>query len=519
MKGDTTALSYSITLPPGRYAMLLRKSREDEDAERQGRFETLKYHEAQLHRLEAQLGIHIAEEDIYRELQSGEILSNCHEVMRCVRNVAQKVYAGVLVVTGPRLTRGDAADRGTILSAFTYSRTLIITPGKIYDPANEGDMLTLEIELLVGHRELGNITAQFATGKINKTEDGQYLAARAPFGWRKVTRDRMKTLEPNEDNPTLVQWYTDLAAGRTTADAIAKDRNERGLLTPRGAYWTASAVARIIRSPVNKGYVFWGQKKVVTEYTENLQKRKKLVRTPPEEWHMKPGLHNGCVSEEVWQAAVDHVGLCAPRARKSYELKDPLAGLIKCRECGHGMHRRYDPSNSVKERYVHARMNRHECWCMGAAVPDVMALLARSLEQITEDLTVSDDDSEERRSSAMGRIALMEKDIADAMAGRERLFSLVEKGFIDDEDFYRRKLALDDRIRETGEQIDRLRDEAGGIIDNEARVVRLREAVAACADYEGRVAEVNAALKSIIERIDYSKDPDTREIHLEVWIK
>ena len=183
------------------------------------------------------------------------------------------------------------------------------------------------------------------------------------------------------------------------------------------------------------------------------------------------------------------------------------------------MHRRYDPSNSVKERYVHARMNRHECWCMGATVPDVMALLARALEQITEDLTVSDDDSEERRSSAMGRIALMEKDIADAMAGRERLFSLVEKGFIDDEDFYRRKLALDDRIRETGEQIDRLRDEADGIIDNEARVVRLREAVAACADYEGRVAEVNAALKSIIERIDYSKDPDTREIHLEVWIK
>ena len=113
-------MSYSITLPPGRYAMLLRKSREDEEAEAEGQYETLRYHEAQLNRLAESFGIRIAEEDIYRELQSGEILAECHNVLRMVEKVSAGYYVGVLVVSGERLTRGDPVDRGTIISSFTY---------------------------------------------------------------------------------------------------------------------------------------------------------------------------------------------------------------------------------------------------------------------------------------------------------------------------------------------------------------------------------------------------------------
>lgn len=62
--------STMLELPPGRYAIHLRKSREDEEAERRGKYESLAYHEQALVELAASYGVTVAPEDIFRELAS-----------------------------------------------------------------------------------------------------------------------------------------------------------------------------------------------------------------------------------------------------------------------------------------------------------------------------------------------------------------------------------------------------------------------------------------------------------------
>jgi len=509
-------LSYSITLPPGRYAMLLRKSREDEEAEAEGQYETLRYHEGQLNRLADSFGIRIAEEDIYRELQSGEILAECHNVLRLVEKVSAGYYVGVLVVSGERLTRGDPVDRGTILSSFTYSRTLIITPQRIYDPTIEQDMFMLEIELLMGRQELGRINYRFANGKVNKSTEGQYLAARAPFGWDKIVVDRRKTIRPNSDAPLVVSWYEELAAGRTTCGRIADDLNARGVPSPTGGLWTALTIAQIIRNPVNKGYVRWGLQKTVTEFTSDFQKVKRRYRADDEDVVLEKGLHEGIVSEELWAAAVANI-THETRKRRSYEQRDPLAGLLVCAGCGRAMHR-VTCGEGIPERYTHPSVNRRECWQTGATVADVMALLSESLQAVCADMAVADDEGEDERKATLKRADLLEADAAEAQAGIERLFRLVEKGFIEDEDFYARKVRLDERIKEDRKQAAMLRGEAEGMLDTEQRMTYLRQAIAEVEDYEGRAREVNEVLKRLLDRIEYRKEKGGQP-HIEVWLR
>ena len=94
--------------PNGRYCMLLRKSREDVEAERHGHFETLEYHEAELCRLADNLGIKVAK--IYRELVSGDRLDERPQTQELVREVMRGQWDGVLARDLQRITRGDLID-------------------------------------------------------------------------------------------------------------------------------------------------------------------------------------------------------------------------------------------------------------------------------------------------------------------------------------------------------------------------------------------------------------------------
>lgn len=497
-------MHYTRELPPGRYGMLLRKSREDAEAEREGRYETLALHEGQLRRLADSYGVTIAEEDVYRELKSGELLSECAEVTRCIRAVAQGRYAGIFAVNLKRLTRGDMIDQGTIIRAFSASHALVITPDRHpYDLSDPSDRSLTEFQLLHGRMELGDITRQFLAGKLNKLAEGQYIAARAPFGWDKVVTGRKKTVAPNSDAPMVAQWYADVAAGRETARSIATGLNARHVPSPNGGAWTPNVVSAILRNPVNKGCVRYGLQRTEIALDEQLRQVKR--RVPTGEAKVVDGLHEGIVPEELWQRAVDAIeGRTSPAVRRQQPLRDPLAGLLKCSGCGRGMHRRLAYASGGGVRYQHPDANRHECWQVGTAVSKVVGLLGEALAGMAEEIEAPVG-SRDDMAAMEGRRAMLEDDAAGAKRGIANLLRLAEKGMVSDEEFAERRAVLDARAREAEEQLRKLTEEMEGSLTREERVYRLREAMAALPDYERDVEAANRMLKAIVRRIDYSK--------------
>ena len=121
----------------GNYAMYLRKSRADREAEARGEMETLARHEKLLFETAKRMQITVSA--VYKEIVSGETISARPVMQKLLAEIEQGIWDGVLVVEVERLARGDTIDQGIVSQAFKLSDTKIITPVKVYDPNNEFD--------------------------------------------------------------------------------------------------------------------------------------------------------------------------------------------------------------------------------------------------------------------------------------------------------------------------------------------------------------------------------------------
>lgn len=135
------------------YCIYLRKSRADKELCSEE--EVLKRHETTLLELAKNRSYNITK--IFREVVSGETLAARPQMQELLSEVENGLWEGVLVMEVERLARGNSVDQGIVSQAFKYSNTLIITPTKTYNPANEFDEEYFEFGLFMSRREYKTI--------------------------------------------------------------------------------------------------------------------------------------------------------------------------------------------------------------------------------------------------------------------------------------------------------------------------------------------------------------------------
>lgn len=91
------------------YAMYLRKSRKDMEAEAHGQGETLIRHEKMLLDLANSMNIKISK--TYKEIVSGETIASRPIVQQLLTDVENGLWEGILVVEVERLARGNTLDQ------------------------------------------------------------------------------------------------------------------------------------------------------------------------------------------------------------------------------------------------------------------------------------------------------------------------------------------------------------------------------------------------------------------------
>ena len=193
------------------YAIYLRKSRKDAEAEVHGEGETLARHKRILLDYAEKHKLQISE--IYEEIVSGESIAARPQMQRLLSNVEQGLYSGVLVIEVERLARGDTIDQGIVAQTFKFSDTMIITPTKTYDPNNEFDEEYFEFGLFMSRREYKTINRRLQRGRASAAKEGKYIASIAPYGYEKVKipNDKGYTLkiipEQAEVIKNIFDWY------------------------------------------------------------------------------------------------------------------------------------------------------------------------------------------------------------------------------------------------------------------------------------------------------------------------
>ena len=162
------------------YAIYLRKSRVDLEAEAAGSGDTLARHRNTLLELAAARQLSVSK--IYEEVVSGDTIAARPQMQQLLSDVEAGRWEGVLVMEVERLARGDTIDQGLVAQAFKFSDTRIITPVKSYDPNNEFDEEYFEFGLFMSRREYKVINRRLQRGRLASVKERKWVSSRAPLG-------------------------------------------------------------------------------------------------------------------------------------------------------------------------------------------------------------------------------------------------------------------------------------------------------------------------------------------------
>ncbi|MCC8023144.1 MAG: recombinase family protein [Clostridiales bacterium] len=427
------------------YCMYLRKSRADLQAEAMGEGETLARHEQLLSELAHRNNLELTQ--IYREVVSGETISDRPAVQALLREVEAGRYQGVLVMEVERLARGDTMDQGRIAQSFKYSATKIITPMKTYDPADPSDEEYFEFGLFMSRREYKTINRRLQNGKLASVRQGKYCGSTAPYGYRRVPvpGDKGFTLTPLDEEAETVRFIFQAFTGtpplsgwqpRLGIAEIVQALNQSGIPSRTGRPWSASTVRGILSNPVYIGKLRWKWRP-----SEKQMEAGRLHTSRPRnpDCMLVDGMHPGIIAPDVWQQAQPVPPSQQKKSAARRRVQNPLAGLIRCGLCGRPMQRRPFgagqpdalvcatsgcPNVSASLSLVEARLlDAIGSWCEGIQI---------SAGRPPENDTPLDNARQYRLSALQRQM--------------ERLYDLVEQEIYTREEFLHRKHRLDEQI-------------------------------------------------------------------------
>ena len=483
------------------YLVYLRKSRSD--GEHESVEEVLARHEKLLQEHAVNiLGEPVPESCIYREVVSGETIQDRPEVRKLLDRIQQEPVRGVLTIEPQRLSRGDLSDCGTIIRAFRYTDTLIITPSKTYDLSDKFDRKFFEMELTRGNDYLEYIKEIMMRGRLASVSEGNFIGSIPPYGYDKVRAGKSYTLAPNDEADTvrlIFRLWTEEKLGTTR---LANKLNELGIRPRKGDYWTCASIRDMLHNPVYIGKIRWNWRKTVKSI-ENGEIRKTRPKSPEDSWIMVEGKHPAIIDEKTFDAAQALFGN-APRNKVGKELTNPLAGMIRC-ECGKAMI--LQPQQRSAPR-LHCRHQTH-CGNKSATYEAVEEAVIAQLSELIEHIEVMIRNGEDPASVNEDIIRKLSKELNDIETQQDKLYDLLEQGVYTNAVFLRRNQALAERREKCRSALDQAKA-AGSPVPLEKRRLMLMEAIGTLRDNTVSPKEKNELLRLVIREIKYSRQAGSR---------
>ena len=501
------------------YAVYLRKSRKDEEAEMQGAGETLSRHRETLLSLANQRGYEIGR--IYSEIGSADSISARPVMQQLLDDVQDGLWEGVLVYDIARLARGDTMDQGRVAETFRYSTppTRIITPDRTYDPENEADEEYFEFGLFFARREYKHGTRRMQAGRTASGREGKYAGSVDPYGYRryKLKGEKGWSLAIVPEEAEFVRMmYTWAVYGRdavvdgmTTheemgATKIADALNALGSRTGRGNPWTTSTVRNLLHNPTYAGKVHWFKREKKVQMIDG-----KRVKTRPlsDKYFVQEGRHDAIVSHELWDAAqIATTGRNHASVHKSKQTMNPLAGFVKCAECGKAMIR--TPMYGHLAGIDYLKCSTPRCPTSACPLADVEAMVLESVAAWVDQAqrydaelpaaTSPQDDSAAMRAAAQLRVDELKK-------RRSRLMDLLETGVYDSVTYAERNALLMAELKEATAALEAIPERVPTMQERLAELLPQLRHVLEAYDAAATPADKNKLLRSVVERVVYHK--------------
>ena len=481
------------------YLMYLRKSRADGEHETVEEVLAKHYKILQDHAV-ATIGRLIPEDKIYREVVSGETIQDRPEMKKLLDRIQAEEITGVFVVDPQRLSRGDLSDCGTIIRAFRYTSTLVITSSKTYDLNDKFDRKFFEMELMRGGDYLEYVKEIMMRGRIASVKNGNFIGNTAPYGYMKIKDGKNFTLAPDPNEANVLKLIYELWVNEGLGCVrIANRLNSMNIKPRKSELWNHNSLQRMLKNPVYIGKICWNRRKTIKKYENG-----NIVSSRPinkdDDILMIDGKHEPLISKEMFYASLDRFGKL-PKNKAKTGLKNPFAGILHC-SCGRAMI--YQPSNKCAAR-LHCAYQMH-CGNRSATYEEVEHEVLRALKELTADVKEYIDGNNTNSSDANKAIILaLTKELNGLEAQQNKLYELLEKGIYDSDLFLSRNKILAERRQQLEEGIAEAHSMEQSRQDYESRYVALLDAISALENESLSAEAKNQLLRAVIKDITYSR--------------
>ena len=417
--------------------------------------------------------------------KSGKSIEGRDEFNRMMEDIktGKDDVSFVLVFKLSRFGRNAADVLSTLQTMQDFGVNLICVEDGI-DSSKDAGKLMISVLSAVAEIERENIRVQTMEGRIQKARDGKWNGGFPPYGYS--LKDGV--LEINEEEALAIrtifeQWVsTDIGA-----NGLAKYLENHGIRKiPRhngkNPLFDAALIRNIIKNPVYCGKIAYGRRK--TEKVHGTRNEYKLVEQ--DDYLVVDGLHEGIVSEEMWNQAQVKMIAQAKKYEHVNKAKDTrthlLSGLVKCPICGAGMY----GNKSIKHRKdgtkykdffyygcKHRTMTRgHKCDykkqinedVLDAAVVEVITKLVanpRFASMMQEKINMKVD-----TTVIDQEITALEKQLKQSYAVKRKTLEEIETLDPDARHYKRLKTDLDDRLYRMYDKID---DQEQSLIEARAK--------------------------------------------------
>lgn len=513
-------LKYDLQdLTPDQILEYLRKSRSDDPT--LSVEEVLERHESILNEwMKKNIGDVVPENNIYREVVSGETIDERPEVNKLLKRIESPMIRAILIVEPQRLTRGDLEDIGRLMKLIKYTNTLVITPDRIYNLHFEEDWEAFERELKKGNDFLEYTKKILNRGKLKSVSEGNFIGSIPPYGYDKtfitVGKKKCPTLIENSEQADVVRMIFDMYVnqnmGRTN---IAHKLDNLGIKPPKGKKWSPAALKDMLENEHYIGKVVWNWRKtmVIVEDSE-------IIKTRPKakigEYLIYEGRHEGIIPEDLFMAARAKQGK-NHRAKASTKIRNPLSGLVFC-QCGRAMSYRTYNDSEGNERTAPRLLCDDQVHCKTPSViyTEVYDKIIEILEQCIEDFQV-------RISNDQGDSVKLHKNMIKQLEAKLKALNenevklwnekALNRGTDDempDHIFKQLKEKCKKEQEEVQQALCKAYESMPEPVDYEDKMIRFKDALDAMKDPDAPVSLINNLLKVCIEKITYSRKKSIR---------
>lgn len=502
-----------LSLDVNDYDIYLRKSRKDMEFNIEESIEkTLERHEIQLQEYAKKLfGNTIPEDNIFREVVSGDTIEDRPQMQELLKRIESGNRKGVIVLEIERLARGNTIDQGIIAQAFQYSETKILTPLKVFDLNDEFDRTFFEDGLYQARKYLLYTKKILNRGRLQSVKEGKFVGSITPFGYskEKLVNQKGYKLIPNEEAETVKLIFRLFTEDNIGTSNIANYLNSIGAEARKNDIWTPAMIRNILLNPVYCGKLTWNKRK-----TEKRLKDGVVIKSNPihKEYTLVTGLHEAIISEEVWNMAQDKLKAnSSKKVPNSKQMKNALAGLVKCGVCGRNMIRRpYD--NGHKDTLICSLSKCKNVSSDLKIVEDkIIECLKLKYKQINYYLDNYEEECIKKTKDNTSIINTIQKEIQKLKKQYDKACEMLETDVYTPQVFQERTTSINTQIKAKENQIETLKKE---MLDD--KTIKYKKAIPNienCINMYYKIEtieEKNKLLKSIIEKVIYKKEKGGR---------